>query len=269
MGIERRSFYDPETILADVGRHLKKTNEPVDYLTVVPDGEPTLDVHLGSAIELLRSLNLPIAVISNASLIDRLDVQRDLAQADWVSLKVDAVDEGVWHRINRPNRRLDLSSILAGMLDFARSFKGELVTETMLVEGVNDRTRPIQDLAEFLGQLRPSRAYLSIPTRPPAEQEVRAPSEGVVNGAFQILGETVPGVEYLIGYEGNAFASTGNLEEDLLSIAAVHPLREEAVRELLTRDHAGWERVEELIQRQELAEVEYSGVKYYTRKWRK
>ena len=74
MGIERRSFYDPETILADVGRHLKKTNEPVDYLTVVPDGEPTLDVHLGSAIELLRSLNLPIAVISNASLIDRLDV---------------------------------------------------------------------------------------------------------------------------------------------------------------------------------------------------
>lgn len=268
MGIDRRSFFDPKKVLADVRRHLKKTDEPVDYLTVVPDGEPTLDVHLGSAIKHLRSLKLPIAVISNASLIDRLDVQHDLAQADWVSLKVDAVDEGIWHRLNRPNRRLDLSAILAGMLDFARSFKGELVTETLLVEGVNDKTQHIRDLAEFLGRLRPSIAYLSIPTRPPAEQDVRRPSEEVVNGAFQILSETVPRVEYLVGYEGNAFASTGNLEEDLLSIAAVHPLRKEAVRELLKRDQAGWERVEELLQRQELAEVEHAGQKYYTRKWR-
>lgn len=269
MGIERRSFYDPEVILADVGRHLKKTNEPVDFLTIVPDGEPTLDVHLGSVIDLLRSLDLPIAVISNASLIDRHDVQHDLAKADWVSLKVDAVDEGIWRKLNRPNRHLDLSAIRMGMLDFARLFEGELVTETLLVEGVNDRMEHIRDLAEFLGRLRPSKAYLSIPTRPPAEQEVTAPSEEVVNEAFQILGETVPGVEYLVGYEGNAFASTGDLEEDLLRIAAVHPLREEAVRELLNRDQAGWERVEELIQRQELAEVEYAGLKYYTRKWRK
>lgn len=269
MGIDRRFFYDPEKILADVRRHLKKTDQPVDYLTVVPDGEPTLDVHLGSAIKHLRSLKLPIAVITNASLIDRLDVQHDLAQADWVSLKVDAVNEEIWHKINRPNRRLDLSAIQAGMLDFARFFKGELVTETMLVEGVNDQTGHLRDLAEFLGRLKPSRAYLSIPTRPPAEQEVKCPSEEVVNRAFQILGETVPRVEYLVGYEGNAFASTGNLEEDLLSIAAVHPLREEAVRELLKRDQAGWERVEELLQKQELAEVEYAGHKHYTRKWRR
>jgi len=265
--IERRSFYDPKTILADVSRHLGKTDEPVDYLTIVPDGEPTLEVHLGSVIELLRSLKLPIAVISNASLIDRPDVQSDLARADWVSLKVDAVDEKTWRLLNRPNRRLDLSTIRMGMLAFARSFKGELVTETMLVKGVNDTVEQIRDLGVFLARLKPARAYLSIPTRPPAEREVRAPSEEVVNAAFQVLEETVPGVEYLVGYEGNAFATTGDLEEDLLRIAAVHPLREEAVRELLNRNHAGWERVEGLLQRQELAEVRYAGRNYYTRKW--
>ncbi|MEZ5278714.1 MAG: radical SAM protein [Opitutaceae bacterium] len=269
MGIERRIFHQPETILTDVRRQLEKADLPVDYLTIVPDGEPTLDVNLGSTIGLLRSLNRPIAVISNASLIDRSDVRHDLAQADWVSLKVDAVDDRIWHRLNRPNQRLDLCTILSGVLDFARSFAGELVTETMLVEGVNDGMGHARDLADFLGRLRPSKAFLSIPTRPPAEPGVRSPCEDVVTAVFQVLAEAVPRVEYLIGYEGNAFASTGDPEEDLLRITAVHPLREEAVRELLQRNQAGWACVERLLERQELAAVEHAGRRYFTRKWRK
>jgi len=269
LGLDRRVFYDPETILADVNRQLEKIDEPVDFLTIVPDGEPTLDLHLGLIIERLRTTHLPVAVISNASLIDQADVQHDLARADWVSLKVDAVNEEFWKKLNRPNRHLDLSRILKGIEEFAHSFKGTLVTESMLIEGVNDDPTQIRDLARYLAGLAPSKAYLSIPTRPPAEQGVKSPSEEVVNRAYQILAETVPWVEYLVGYEGNIFASTGNIREDLLRVSAVHPLREEAVRELLSRNKAEWESVEKLLQREELAEVEYSGHKYYTRRWRK
>lgn len=73
-------------------------------------------------------------------------------------------------------------------------------------------------------------------------------------------------MEYLIGYEGNAFAFTGDVAEDLLSVTAVHPMRQEAVNKFLTRAEAGWSVVQRLVARDELVETEYDGRKFYTRK---
>jgi wyosine [tRNA(Phe)-imidazoG37] synthetase (radical SAM superfamily) len=64
--IEPQVFYAPENIYQEVSEQLQKahhSDEPIDYLTFVPDGEPTLDINLGKAIDLLRPLNIPIAVI--------------------------------------------------------------------------------------------------------------------------------------------------------------------------------------------------------------
>ena len=269
MQVERRAFYQPEEILRDVEekvRNAREVGESIDYLTFVPDGEPTLDLALGREIELLKPLGINIAVITNASLIWREDVKEDLRRADWVSLKVDSVSEDVWHRINRPHRALQLASILEGMLEFARAYEGELATETMLVEGVNDGDEHVREVADFLAELRPARAYLSIPTRPPAEKWAQPPNEKVVNRAYQILGDRVDHVEYLIGYEGNAFAFTGNAEEDLLSITAVHPMREEAVKEFLARARADWSIVRKLLEQGQLVEAEYEGNKFYIRR---
>jgi wyosine [tRNA(Phe)-imidazoG37] synthetase (radical SAM superfamily) len=243
MQVQRQAFYEPGEIwsaVSDKVEKVRETGEAIDYMAFVPDGEPTLDINLGREIELLKRLSLPVAVITNASLIWRQDVRTDLMAADWVSLKVDAVEEVVWRRIDRPHGSLDLSSILEGFLAFARNYRGELVTETMLVAGVNDGQRHLKALAGFLARLQPDRAYLSIPTRPPAEPWARAPDEQVVNRAYHIVGKEVEQVEYLIGYEGNAFAFTGDVEEDLLSITAVHPMREDAVSTLLARAGAGW-----------------------------
>ena len=91
MQVERKSFYKPEEVVQGVEtkiREAKERGEPVDYLTFVPDGEPTLDINLGNEIELLKPLGIKIAVISNASLIWQEQVRDDLRKADWVSLKV-------------------------------------------------------------------------------------------------------------------------------------------------------------------------------------
>jgi wyosine [tRNA(Phe)-imidazoG37] synthetase (radical SAM superfamily) len=269
MQVNRRAFYQPEEILKDVEEKIgnaKEVGESIDYLTFVPDGEPTLDANLGREIELLKPLGIRIAVITNASLIWRKDVREDLMKADWVSLKVDSSREDVWRRINRPHGALQLASILDGMLEFAKAYEGELAIETMLVEGVNDGDEHLEEVADFLAQLRPARAYLSIPTRPPAEEWVRAPGEEAINGAYQILGERLDQVEYLIGYEGNAFAFTGNVEEDLLSITAVHPMRDEAVNEFLARARADWPVVHRLIAQGQLIEMEYEGKWFYMRR---
>jgi hypothetical protein len=91
------------------------------------------------------------------------------------------------------------------------------------------------------------------------------PSEGVINQAYQILSEKVDQVELLIGYEGNAFAFTGNVEEDLLSITAVHPMRVDAVNEFLARAKTDWSVVDGLIARGQLIEMEYEGQRFYMR----
>jgi len=171
--IERRDFYQPEDIIQDVRGRLERAGKAIDYLTFVPDGEPTLDVNLGQAISQLQTLRIPVGVITNSSLLWREDVREELGKADWVSLKIDAVDQGVWHRINQPHPALRLSTILDGIRAFAQSFSGILVTETMLVRGVNDTRECMQEMADFLHALQPSRAYLSVPTRPPAERWVR------------------------------------------------------------------------------------------------
>jgi len=144
-----------------------------------------------------------------------------------------------------------------------------LVTETMLIEGLNDDEALVGEIADFLARLNPARAYLSVPTRPPAEGWVRPPAEQVIVGAYRILRERVSQVECLTGYEGNAFASTGDVAEDLLSITAVHPMREQAVGEFLARAGADWPVVHRLIAQGQLVEMEYKGRKFYVRKLRR
>jgi len=267
---ERRAFYKPEDIFRDVRDRLAKTKdqgEPVDFLAFVPDGEPTLDVHLSNEVTMLKSLGIPVGVITNGSLLWRDEVREALAGADWVSLKIDAVAEKIWRRIDRPHKLLELSLILDGMREFAKTFTGKLVTETMLVQGINESDQCLRQMAEFIGHLKPFTAYLSIPTRPPALKSVRAPDEEAVNRAYRIFAEKMKRVEYLIGYEGDAFAFTGDIQKDLLNIAAVHPMRSGAVDALLVKAGASWAVVDDLLAHGELAEVKHDGHLFYLRKF--
>jgi wyosine [tRNA(Phe)-imidazoG37] synthetase (radical SAM superfamily) len=266
--VDRTGFYAPEEIYTQVRSKVEKAQhqgESVDYLTFVPDGEPTLYVNLGNEIDILKSLGIKIAVITNGGLVWRKDVREDLAKADWVSFKIDSTSEKTWRRVNRPQRTLKPEAIWGGMLEFADGYSGTLVTETMLVKNLNDRNESFREIADFLNHMQPTKAYVAVPTRPPAEKFVRPPDENVLNEAFQIFNEKPFEVEYLIGYEGNAFAFTGDVEKDLLSITAVHPMRWDAVNEFLMRAGADWRIVQELMAKAQLAETKYRGRMYYMR----
>ncbi len=269
MQVRRQAFNDPREVARIVRGKVEqvlKAGEAIDYLTFVPDGEPTLDLHLAETIDLLRPLGIRIAVISNASLIFQHEVREVLARADWVSLKVDAVRERTWRRIDRPHGDLLLEKIVAGMLAFRRVFRGRLATETMLVDGLNDEDDEIQTLADILGELMPDVAYLSIPIRPPAEAWVSPPGEEKINRAYQLVRERIPEVELLIGSEGDAFAATGDAAQDLLSITAVHPMREQAVRHLLEKAGTDWAIVDKLVREGELVDAAYRGERFFVRR---
>ena len=266
----RRNFYAPEEIFEKVRTKVKLANikgEPIDYLTFVPDGEPSLDINLGTEIELLKTLGYKIAVITNSSLLLNHNVRSELAKADLVSVKIDTCDPSIWKKINRPHKAIFLDGILDGIHLFKESFKGRLITETMLVKGINDSYDHIYDLAEYLEQVDPDKAYLAIPTRPPLMKTVIPPNEKIINTCYHILNMKINHVEYLTGYEGNEFASTGNIENDILSITSVHPLREEAITEMLRKTNKSWEIVESLISQGKLVETEYENNKFYVRKF--
>jgi wyosine [tRNA(Phe)-imidazoG37] synthetase (radical SAM superfamily) len=203
----------------------------------VPDGEPTLDSNLSKEISLLEPMGIPIAVFTNASMLWSSDVRQGLLEADFVSLKLDAATNDSWRKIDRPNKMLELSSILEGVRDFTEHFRGTVVTETMLIDGLEDANE-FEKIAGFLAGLKKlNRAYIAVPTKPPAEKRLKPAGKETVNVAFQVFSEKlgVDNVECLVGYEGNAFGFTGNIEEDLLSMMNVHPMRDEAIKAVLRR----------------------------------
>jgi wyosine [tRNA(Phe)-imidazoG37] synthetase (radical SAM superfamily) len=267
--IERRQFYEPKDIFKEAKEkiiRLKEIGEKVDFITFVPDGEPTLDINLGEEIRMLKSFSIPVAVITNSSLLFLESVRQDLYEADLVSLKVDTVSELTFKKINRPNHFLNLDAIFDGIVEFSKVFKGKLITETMLVKGINDSGEELKDIASFIAKINPSKSYISIPTRPPAESWVIFPEEEVLNMAYQIFREKIKNVNMLITPEEGEFTITDDLQEDLLSIVSVHPIREEEIHKLLSEKRSDFSLVSSLIKEGKIKKVKYNNKIFYIRK---
>ena len=268
----RQEFYPADWVLREVTSRVRactEEGEPLDYITFVPDGEPTLDINLQEEIEEVKKLGVKTAVITNSSLLSQRSVRSALASADWVSCKVDAGEETLWRKINRPVRDLDFNAITRSLYYFREEFSGTLVTETMLIKGVNDTPAALERTGNILRALRPDIAYIAVPTRPPAEAWVGPASEKSLAEAHRIFSSSVNTPEFLIHYEGDNFARGESFEDDILSITSVHPMREEAVRKLETRYGIGDASLKKLIAEEKVKRIDYRGETYYLRNLKK
>lgn len=251
-----------EAVQARVGE-CRAAREQIDAITFVPDGEPTLDAQLGASIRSVRGEGPLVAVISNGSLLARRSVRDALAEADWVSLKVDTVDAGTWRRLNRPVRSLDLDAVLAAMRRFANEFRGRLVTETMLVNGLNDDERSVRGVARFVRAVDPRHAYLTVPMRPGAEAWVRPPPGSVARAAADVFARHGIRTSLLRADETETVIS-GSTDpvEGLVGILAVHPLTERTAREHLQSSGGDWSDIETLIGAGRVIRVDRDGTAY-------
>ena len=265
----RGRFHDPRDVVAAVARRAEacsRAAQPIDYATFVPDGEPTLDLGIGAAIRGIRAAGLPVAVITNGSLLWDDEVRAAIAPADLVSVKVDTVDEVTWHRLNRPLGSLALPVVLDGIRRFAAAYRGDLLTETMLVAGINDDESSISRTATFVGALEPLRAYVAVPTRPPAEPWVRAPAGPATLRAAEIFRAAELPTTCLAEDLDDPFAAGvdagGNAAEGLLGIVAVHPMAEEDARTYLERSGADWSLAQRLLDDGSIVRVAFEGRTY-------
>ncbi len=266
--LEREAYFDPSAVVAAVRERLSEcraTGQPVDYASFVPDGEPTLDRHLGEAIRGVAALGVQVAVLTNGSLLWRDDVRAELAVADWVSIKVDTVDEATWRRLNHPIGTLRLETVLDGMRRFAATYRGELMTETMLVAGLDDDEATLSRTAAFLGALEPLQAYVALPTRPPAVRWVRAPGIDAARRAAELFRAFEIPTSCLteeIDASTAGFAAVGDPAEGLLGIVAVHPMTESTVRDYLARAGADWSVAQVLLDQGRVVAVRHDGRTY-------
>jgi wyosine [tRNA(Phe)-imidazoG37] synthetase (radical SAM superfamily) len=267
--IERKTFFQPENIYKKVEEHIQQLSRDKhpDYLTFVSNGEPTLDINLGEAIKLLKPTGIPVAVITNASLLFDETVRNDLYFADWVSLKIDAGDNDTWQKVNRPSAGLKFGKTIEGINLFADGYKGILCTETMLIDGMNDTINNLTNVSELIKNIKPKTAYLAIPTRPPTLDSVNPPDSENLNLAWHTFNNNHINTEFLTGFEGTDTGFTGNIYDDILNITAVHPLRQDSLIRLLQNDNADFRVVKSLIKQRLIRSTIYNGNKYYLREY--
>jgi len=196
--IRRRSFYDPGMIADQVAQRVASTH--VDMVTFSGSGEPTLNSALGAMIrEVKKVVAVPVAVITNGSLLYDEEVRADLAEADIVLPSLDAVSEEVFRKINRPHPLLDLGRIIDGLRQFRVEYPTKAIwLEIMLVKNVNDDPDELKRMAEIVSTLGVDRIQLNTVTRPPSDETAGRLEEGELRSICELFGA---GCEVICDFE--------------------------------------------------------------------
>lgn len=224
--LERREYVPRAEILEQVQEVLER-HDPgeIDWVTFVGSGETCLHSELGWLINAVKQeTELPVAVITNGSLLYLPEVRRDLLAADAVLPSLDVASERLYRKINRPHRSLTLDMLISGLRDFRAEYHGQLWVEVMLIKRLNDGERDLQALSAALEYIRADEIHLLLPTRPPAEPWVEPPDEVTLQRAQLILGKRAR----LITETNGVFdlSSERSVIEALLSILTRHPMCE-------------------------------------------
>jgi wyosine [tRNA(Phe)-imidazoG37] synthetase (radical SAM superfamily) len=219
--IDREAFFPKGAVLREIEDHLSQLAP--DYITFVGDGEPTLSRDLGWLIARCKEKwTVPVAVITNGSLLCRSQVRKGLIAADVVLTSLDAGTAALHRVVNRPHRGLSYDSIIEGQCRFRSEYQGQLWLETMLVRGVNDNIRDLETLRDKVALIKPDRVHIMTPTRPPCENWVKPAFPRSVLEAQRILGETIPVVTRESGHI--SLGGYQNARQAILGIGSRHPL---------------------------------------------
>jgi wyosine [tRNA(Phe)-imidazoG37] synthetase (radical SAM superfamily) len=222
----REYFYQSEDILSQVEKALS-SHAPgeIDWVTFVGSGETTLHAGLGEMVRGVKGLtDLPVAVITNGSLLYTQEVRDELMAADAVLPSLDAGNAALYRKINRPHPDLTYERLVEGMIRFREEYTYHLWVEVMLIRGINDSTQALEEIAAALNQINPDEVHIVQPTRPPVETWVMPPDEDGLLRARAILGQVAQIIHPAIG----AFdlGSEEDLVDAILGIITRHPMKE-------------------------------------------
>lgn len=225
---ELKTYAAPEAICSELERKLSRDPSP-DYISLAGSGEPTLNAGIGELIDKIKGMtNIPVAVLTNGSLLWRDEVRTALMPADLVLPSLDAGDEEMFQYVNRPHRDISFQRMISGLSDFVRVYPGPVWLEVFLLAGVTAIPAEIEKIDALLGKIRPERVQLNTATRPPAEEFAYAVSEDQMESLKKLFSETVEIISRQAPAESPDL-QTGQSMADIISLLRRRPCTLEGV----------------------------------------
>lgn len=220
--VERRPFVPKDELIAELKVALDKGGR-IDYITFSGSGEPTLNSEIGAMIDEIRSISdIPVAVITNGTLLYLQEVRRDISRADLVVPSLDSVTSS-FYEVNRPMEDLNVGLIIEGLEKFCEEYKGQIWLEIMLVKNINDDIPGIKQLSEVVRKLKVDKIQLNTVTRPPAEDFACPLSEEEMKNVLKFFDERA---EIIADFDKVTTGRThahGKIEEEIISLVRRRP----------------------------------------------
>ena len=190
---KRKEYAKVEDILVELKTWMRQnpqTAKELKFVTLSGLGEPTLNMQIGELIVQVKKITAcSIAVITNSTLLGDPLVRKALLEAELVVPSLDAVDEKIFRRIDRPHPAIKLDKIISGLVAFNKEFRGKLWLEIMLVSGVNDGIEHINKLKSVIRRVNPDKIQLNSPVRATAEENVLCVPRAKLEKIKKILGD--------------------------------------------------------------------------------
>jgi len=215
---------DAEVILTEIKNTLA-TFQHIDFLTFSGSGEPTLNKNIGKMIsEIKKITTIPIAVLTNGSLLFRDDVKRDLKNADLILPSLDAVSADVFHKINQPHKTLNIERIIKGLIKFRKEYEGKIWLEVFIVKGINDTEKELGKLYRAIVKIIPDKVQLNSLDRPPAFDNVVSVDVKVLENIKKKWKNLPIEVIKRVGRRTEILSFSKNLENSILNTLSRRPL---------------------------------------------
>ena len=187
--VERKEYVCAATVVKELEMWLEE-DVTADYITMSGSGEPTLNSRIGDIIRMTKMItDIPVAVITNGSLLSKREVREELAEADLVVPSLDAGSPGLFRYINRPDTAVTFEDAVSGLISFSKEYKGELWVEVFLVYPANTFEGDLKDLKLILDRVNCSKIQLNNCARPPAENYADKAPPDKIKLALDILGD--------------------------------------------------------------------------------
>jgi wyosine [tRNA(Phe)-imidazoG37] synthetase (radical SAM superfamily) len=219
--IERKDYVDIGAVLAELREGLARGLQ-ADFITISGSGEPTLNSRLGELIDGIRNItDIPVAILTNGTLLYREDVRADCAKADVVLPSLDAGDEQSFQKVNRPHKDISIEKLIDGLCAFRNEFSGQIWLEVFIVEGLNTDSEQISKIKDAVERIHPDKVQLNTAVRPTAEMGVERVDAEKLQVIASRLGEKCEVVaDFSPGRHGKL---TESKAEDVLSMLKRRP----------------------------------------------
>jgi wyosine [tRNA(Phe)-imidazoG37] synthetase (radical SAM superfamily) len=219
----RKEYVPVKEVLKEVELFLQEEFSPIDHFSLSGSGEPTLHSKIGSVIKEIKAISsIPIAVITNGSLLFQKKVREDLLGADIVLPSLDAVTSDAFQRINRPHPKLSVEKVIEGIAEFRKVYNGQIWLEILFCKGFNDTSIELQKMKEAVKRIQPDLIHINTVVRPPSEDWVKPLSQKGLEKIKAFFGKRASIISKFDRHITSV--SKRDLKEEILKILRRRPL---------------------------------------------